>query len=39
MKRFVFLQSLIAVALAGIGPVADLHIGNRILAPDGFNRS
>ncbi|XP_006460587.1 laccase-12 [Agaricus bisporus var. bisporus H97] len=39
MKRFVLLQSLVAVASAGIGPVADLYVGNRILAPDGFNRS
>jgi iron transport multicopper oxidase len=39
MKRFILLQSLAAVALAGIGPVTDFHVGNRILAPDGFNRS
>ncbi|KXN87073.1 Laccase-1 [Leucoagaricus sp. SymC.cos] len=39
MKRFILLQAFVSAALAGIGPVADLHAGNRILAPDGFNRS
>lgn len=39
MKRFLLLQSFVAAALASIGPVADLEIANRIIAPDGFNRS
>ena len=30
---------LSVVALGAIGPVADLHVANMIIAPDGFNRS
>ncbi|KAJ3568733.1 hypothetical protein NP233_g5527 [Leucocoprinus birnbaumii] len=39
MKRFILLQAFVSAALAGIGPVADIHLANRIIAPDGFNRS
>ncbi|KAF5354773.1 hypothetical protein D9756_005749 [Leucocoprinus leucothites] len=39
MKRFLLLSAFVTAALAGIGPVADIHLANRIIAPDGFNRS
>ncbi|KAJ3568848.1 hypothetical protein NP233_g5440 [Leucocoprinus birnbaumii] len=39
MKQFLLLQSFVTVALASIGPVTELQIVNRIVAPDGFNRS
>nr|AFD97050.1 laccase 1 [Coprinus comatus] len=41
MKTFVYtyLCTFATLAMAAIGPVADLHIVNRIIAPDGFNRS
>ncbi|KAF5326107.1 hypothetical protein D9611_000581 [Ephemerocybe angulata] len=34
-----FLFQLVVVALAAIGPVADVHIANKIIQPDGFSRS
>ncbi|KAJ3891595.1 Cupredoxin, partial [Lentinula edodes] len=30
---------LIGTALAAIGPVTDLHVVNKFIQPDGFNRS
>lgn len=33
------LPCLVVVAQAAIGPITDLHITNRFMAPDGFNRS
>lgn len=37
--HLLFVLSLIAGAYAAIGPTADLDIVNRVIAPDGFNRS
>lgn len=33
------LAMLSCEALAAIGPVTDLNIGNAVIAPDGFSRS
>ncbi|RDB27747.1 Laccase-2 [Hypsizygus marmoreus] len=38
-ERLVLLFSYVSGALAAIGPVADLHIVNKQIAPDGFTRS
>lgn len=39
MLRLTILAQLVAVALAAIGPIANLHIANKNIAPDGFDRS
>lgn len=33
------MHTVVYPAYAAIGPVADVHVVNRIIAPDGFNRS
>nr|CAB69046.2 acidic laccase [Coprinellus congregatus] len=39
MFKFAVLSQFVALALAAIGPQADLFIGNANVAPDGFQRS
>ncbi|KAG5644257.1 hypothetical protein DXG03_008795 [Asterophora parasitica] len=36
---FALLASLLSSVYAGIGPQSDLHIVNKVIAPDGFSRS
>ncbi|KAF8148663.1 yellow laccase [Crassisporium funariophilum] len=37
--RIIGAFSLLAGAYAAIGPTANLHIGNKVISPDGFSRS
>ena len=37
-SKFVVLSALVTGAVSAISPVSDLHIVNKNIAPDGFNR-
>jgi iron transport multicopper oxidase len=39
MFRFVVLSHLVAAALGAIGPIANVHVANKVIQPDGFSRS
>ena len=34
-----FVAQLAAVALAALPPIANVHIANKVIEPDGFSRS